>query len=41
MIATTLEANTDLNAAILQQIANGLLQTITNRETIATKWYKD
>jgi hypothetical protein len=43
-ITTTLETNTDIDAALLRQIANGLLQTITNRETevaITTKQYKD
>jgi hypothetical protein len=43
-VATTLQVNDDINAALLQQIANGLLQTIANRETktaIATRQYKD
>jgi hypothetical protein len=43
-IATTLQTNDDIDAALLWQIASSLLQTIANRETemaIATKWYKD
>jgi hypothetical protein len=43
-IRTTLETNTDINNAMLWTIANGLLQTITDRKasiSMATKHYKD
>jgi hypothetical protein len=43
-IRTTLEANVDLNNTMLRTIANGLLQTIADREastSVATKRYED
>jgi hypothetical protein len=43
-VRTTLEANVDLNNTMLRTIANGLLQTITDREastSVATKRYED
>jgi hypothetical protein len=43
-VQTTLQAQPDINATLLQSIANGLLQTIANHETdaaIAKKAYKD
>jgi hypothetical protein len=43
-IQTTLQTQPNLNTTLLRDIANGLLQTIANRETdttISTKWYKD
>jgi hypothetical protein len=43
-VRTTLEANVDLNNTMLRTIANGLLQTIADREastSVATKRYED
>jgi hypothetical protein len=43
-IQTTLQAQPDINAILLQSIANGLLQTIANHKTnaaIIKKAYKD
>jgi hypothetical protein len=43
-VRTTLEANSDIDNTMLQTIANGLLQTIADREasiSVATKCYKD
>jgi hypothetical protein len=43
-IQTTLQTQPDIEAPLLQNIANGLLQTIVDREantTIATKQYED
>jgi hypothetical protein len=43
-IANTLQVNDDIDAALLWQIANGLLQTIANQEidnAVVIKWYKD
>jgi hypothetical protein len=44
MIAITLQNNNDIDAALLCQIANGLLRTIANKETetaITAKWYEN
>jgi hypothetical protein len=43
-VRTTLEANVDLNNTMLRTIANGLLQTIADREastSVTTKQYED
>jgi hypothetical protein len=43
-IQTTLQTQADIDAPLLRSIANGLLQTITDREAataIATKQYED
>jgi hypothetical protein len=44
IIQSTLQSQPDIDAMLLRSIANGLLQTIANREaatTIVTKCYKD
>jgi hypothetical protein len=43
-VRTTLQTQTDIDNGMLCSIANGLLQTIANREvstSMATKWYED
>jgi hypothetical protein len=43
-IQTTLQTQPNIEAPLLRNIANGLLQTITNREattTVTMKWYED
>jgi hypothetical protein len=43
-IQTTLQTQPDLDTILLQGIANGHLQTITNQEAdtaVSTKWYED
>jgi hypothetical protein len=43
-IQTTLQTQANINTPLLRSIANGLLQTIADREAttaVATKWYKD
>jgi hypothetical protein len=43
-VHTTLQAQSNINTGLLRGIANGLLQTIVDREastSVAAKWYKD
>jgi hypothetical protein len=44
MVCTTLQSQSNIDNSMLRNIANGLLQTITDREasvSVATKRYKD